>query len=88
MGLSNGSCVKTYASGDILKTNEVGLVTAFALAFVDSGEYRASGFFVQHSPLARFCSYLDGEISTKGFLSVCMYEMAIVNNDCRQIIQP
>lgn len=43
MGLSNGSCVKIYASGDILKTCVMGLGAAFALAFVDGGNSRASG---------------------------------------------
>ena len=38
----------------------------------------------QHSPLARFCSDFDGEISTKGFWLLCMYETANVNNNYRR----
>ena len=43
MGLSKGSCVKVYASKDILQACVMGTVTAFALAFVDGGDDRASG---------------------------------------------
>ena len=43
MGLSKGSCVKTYASEDVSKARMMSPVSAFALAFVDGGDDRASG---------------------------------------------
>lgn len=52
MGLSKGSCVNTYASEDVLQTCVMGLVTAFALAFVDDGAHSARLLVVFSSSIA------------------------------------
>jgi hypothetical protein len=61
----------------------MGSVTAFALAFVDDGIV-VLVILGQHSPLVRFCSDFAGDISTKGFLSLCIYETAVVDDDYRK----
>jgi hypothetical protein len=37
--------------------------------------------FGQHSPLARFCSLINSDISLKGFLPLCTYGIAIRENN-------
>lgn len=55
MGLSNGSCVKTCASEDVLKARMISLFTAFALAFVDGGDGRTSGFWAALPSCSLLC---------------------------------
>jgi len=50
--------------------------------FVDGdGDGHASGFLGQHSPLACFCSLIDSDIFPKGFLPLCVYGIAIRENN-------
>jgi hypothetical protein len=37
--------------------------------------------FGQHSPLARFCSFFNGGMSPKGFLPLCIYGIAVPENN-------
>ena len=85
MGLGKGSCVKAYALENILKTCVIGLVTTFALAFVDGRAGRASRSRAAQPSCSLLQQFRRRQIPRGDFaVMYIQYVVAIHDNNCRQ----